>query len=276
MFELPFRKMSPGGNTTILIMGAGVPPENRAPIASRLMDPLHLHAEQVGFIDLDAPLPRIDMMGGEFCGNACRCLAALLLHEGRISTDHEGSAEGCLASSGIEAPVSYRVRRADSHGRGIDASIRMPLPATLKAEKLFPGVHLVRLPGISHLLFDLALHPYPEAPKPAVAEALARHGLDGEPAAGCIWHGSDAKGVYILPVVHVRATASTHEETACGSGTLALALLLSGDADALLEVRQPSGEVIRATVTRHADHAEAWMGGPVQLVAQGTAYVECP
>jgi len=45
------------------------------------MDTLHLGAEQVGFIiHLDLQ-PRLEMMGGEFCGNASRALAVVLAYE---------------------------------------------------------------------------------------------------------------------------------------------------------------------------------------------------
>lgn len=306
MFSIPFHKMSPGGNTTILVPHSAVDAPRRAEVATRLMHTLHLGAEQVGFIDMAAPTPRLDMMGGEFCGNACRCLAALLLLEGRVAVDGHGAGTGHIASSGVSTPVHFTARHLPDGT--VDASIRMDLPALPAIVDITPGMSLVPLPGISHLLLDLAVHPYPEHPGETVPGILQRYGLDEMPAAGCIWFGADGGRRFIRPVVYVRDTATIHEETACGSGTLALALFLSqhgsrpakagghthgqtgtpacdaettnhGQHDAgensetWHEVGQPSGAVIRATVKQQAAGVEAWIGGPVSLIATGTAYV---
>lgn len=295
MIELSFWKISPGGNTTILITSPSLPVSARPGIAARLMSSLHLHAEQVGFVDLGATIPRIDMMGGEFCGNACRSLAAMLAfsghalsdtskdvhstaapHDGQqalrgasapagISSDTKGKhgaaatpqeandkgsptsagAEnqdedapleleettcGWLASSGVGQSVRFRVQR---RGNALSAAIRMPLDDMKAkgipgAERLERDVHLMRLPGISHLLINATSSPYPtENAKAAARALLARHRLLNEPAAGCIWYCNNGEEVSIMPVVHVRDTGSIHEETACGSGTIALAMHLA-------------------------------------------------
>lgn len=311
MLAIPFHKMSPGGNTTILVPHSAVDALHRAPVATRLMHGLHLGAEQVGFIDMGSSIPRLDMMGGEFCGNACRCLAALLLLEGRVQDDGQGGSTGRIAASGVSTPVHFTARHLPDGA--VDASIRMDLPAMPDMVDIAPGMSLVRLPGISHLLLDLALHPYPGRPGETVPGILRRYGLDEAPAAGCIWFGEHGGRRFIKPVVHVRDTATIHEETACGSGTLALALHLSrlaapaADAidkaaspatgkpadpisrvprdcctppddaectnDAWHVIGQPSGAIIRATVKAGADGIEAWIGGPVTLIAQGKAFV---
>lgn len=94
-----FYKIIPGGNPTLLFDAAGVSPKDRVAVANLAMSDMHLGAEQAGFITwpdflalqnygpaqncalpkLD--LPKLDMMGGEFCGNAARAYAAALALE---------------------------------------------------------------------------------------------------------------------------------------------------------------------------------------------------
>ena len=67
----------PAGNLTALTL-TQVKPEERAAVAARMMVRCPEGFEQVGFIGAhaaDAALPRLDMMGGEFCGNAARAFA---------------------------------------------------------------------------------------------------------------------------------------------------------------------------------------------------------
>ena len=69
----------PAGNRTALVLSP-VPPEGRGPLAARLMALPELHAEQVGFVlpPSAGGLFRLEMMGGEFCGNAARSFGLYL------------------------------------------------------------------------------------------------------------------------------------------------------------------------------------------------------
>jgi diaminopimelate epimerase len=278
--EIGFYKLSPGGNTTILVMDAeGVAPAERAPMAARLMDPLHLGAEQVGYISAVAPgaagrgaaLARLDMMGGEFCGNAARSLAAVLALEGRL----DGT--GSISVSGAKGDLPVRARRV---AEGVvDAWAAMPVrPGADCVRSLGPGLAAVALDGITHLLIDEGRHPWPTDSATETMRLLARHGLDAGDAAGCIWHRVAASGPAIRPVVWVRATGTTHQETACGSGTMALAqaLALEAGGPVAVDVTQPSGAAIGARVVwdpARGEFSDAWIGGPVRLVARGSAFV---
>ena len=73
-------KADPTGNSTILVLSP-VPAEERDRVSSRLMAAEGGWAEQVGFVSGGAEAPRLDMMGGEFCGNASLSLAAWLAEE---------------------------------------------------------------------------------------------------------------------------------------------------------------------------------------------------
>ncbi len=168
-------------------------------------------------------------------------------------------------------------------------------PGDVRCEALQPGVHLVSLPGIRHLLVDAALHPLPDFKSPAwrtASDAWRRAcGLDSSPASGVVWHERTPAGYRIFPAVEVAATASEHLETACGSASLAMAFrhvcmpdLNARDAETAphsLGVLQPSGETLQVVFEgSHSSPADtgfqpeaAWVAGPVRLVAEGTAYV---
>ena len=66
----------PSGNTTILVL-TPVPKEEHSALAAKLLALPGIEAEQVGYVTREAGKPlRVDMMGGEFCGNASRSAAA--------------------------------------------------------------------------------------------------------------------------------------------------------------------------------------------------------
>lgn len=303
--DLSFYKMCPSGNTTILISNPHIAAPLRAPIANMLMHPLHLQAEQVAYVDMHAKPPHITMMGGEFCGNACRSLAAILAMELKTQGSQDGkNFEGSMLSSGTDAPVAYRVYQADDGT--MNAAIRMPnatMPAVSYVKINNKNAPIVHLDGIDHLLLDETDHPQSAEHNTAQASTAAREILDQcgllqSVAAGCIWYQHDiATGACsITPFVHVRETQSLYAETACGSGTLAMALYLAGmtqgatpqnESTVTLHVLQPSGMTITATCTQHASpnrnaphaeahieaHIEAWIGGEVTCIAKGLTMV---
>ena len=271
--EIPFYKLSPGGNTTILVPARAVPAAKRAETARRLMDPLHLGAEQVGFIDLAGEMPSLEMMGGELCGNACRALAALRV---MLAADEftDWPVTGNLHSSGTDALVAWRVRPASGEAAALDAAVRITL-AHAAVTELEPGLRRVDMPGIVHVLLDETLHP---APRDAAAEAAAwrrKLNLQDLPAVGCIRHAPlDAPAQYITPLVWVRDTDSSCPETACGSGTLALGLALHlHSGQSCVHIRQPSGAHIAVDLEQDSSGIlHGWIGGPVRLIAQGKTY----
>lgn len=266
-----FYKLSPGGNTTVLIMQAeDVPRERHAELAARLMQPLHLGAEQVGYVSMADGVPRLDMMGGEFCGNAARSLVAVLALEGWLTP------ESVISVSGVPAPL--KASAMDEEGV-FNAAIEMPVRREGGCvTSLGSGLALVELDGISHLLLDEDEHPCPVDPKAAAARLREQYDLGDREAVGCIWHSGDHFSPSIRPVVWVRETGTTHLETACGSGTMALALLLAKERGEAVSCRvlQPSGRHIEARVVYDGAggcFSEAWISGPVELIAKGITYL---
>ena len=140
MRVLPFTKYSPCGNTTILVREASLSPADRARAAAEIIAPGHLEAEQAGYVDTAAPVPRLDMMGGEFCVNATRAFAALLAEEGRLSPE-SGGLGGIVSVSGMPERLRVRVRRLAAHR--FESAVLLDLPQEPPLENVAPGIHLV-------------------------------------------------------------------------------------------------------------------------------------
>lgn len=289
--SLPFFKLSPGGNPTILIWDNGLftgrSSFDRAAIANALMDPDHLGAEQVGFLDTSRDPPHLEMMGGEFCVNATRSAALVFAQLGLlpVADGKNGVHEGSITTSGVKEPVLVRVSALPGLPEAMarEAAVAVPLSGETLVTACADGEALVRLPGIAHILLDMAEHPLPDSPLDAAAAKRTAHGLENEDASGVIWHcreGASRETHSIYPVVHVAATGSTVMETACGSGSLALALLLSSQGGGhAFTLRQPSGHYITVTIPDADNIAPArhsWISGIARLTAQGTAHVLIP
>lgn len=268
-YSFPFFKLSPGGNPTILTDDehiASLPADTRASIANALLHSDHLHADQVGFLSVKNGTPHMEMMGGEFCVNAVRSAAAVFARKGVLPQTGEKEWQGDIATSGVSGLVRVAVREVSSQSV-YESALALPRPSKNIAQQLSSGEILVRLPGITHLLLNVDNHPIPANPLNAAREKRSEYGLEEEEAAGVIWF-SEKNGAYsIVPVVHVAATGSAVLESACGSGSLALALHLALEKELL--VLQPSGHVLAVSFTAKA----AWIRGTVTVTAHGQTYV---
>ncbi len=141
------------------------------------------------------------------------------------------------------------------------------------------GVDLVHMPGISHLLLDQNLHEKPENWQGAAKNWRIKAKLEELEASGVIWYTKDTAGGYtICPAVYVKNTNSEHMETACGSGSFALAYLHtqkhhSTQEQSSLAITQPSQESIEVVLTQTKASVDAYIFGQVRLVADGHVYI---
>lgn len=281
MRTLPFLKISPSGNTTILLLTSALSPHEQVLVAHELLHPLHLAAEQAGFVNLDAPSLR--MAGGEFCINATRALGLALVLENRLpaissSRSHcDGPAywRGSALTSGMPQPITLHVTRTTA---GYNAAVELCLPGPPPSEALEPGFCLVHLPGISHLLMDAERTPFPENWRMVSAALRRRYGMETYEAAGCVWWRRQGTMLHANPVVAVRHPHTVCYESACGSAALALALTQRRDSrdksDAPLVIMQPSGMPIDVSLTQDEHELIARVGGPVRCIARGDVYID--
>ena len=266
--KLNFVKLSPTRNITILITDP-IPRDMHASLAEALMDGDCVGGEQVGYIEapsIPGARARLQMMGGEFCGNASMSLAAWLAY-------CDGLADGAdrdypLEVSGADGLVSCRILR---RGSAYEGTVAMPVPACIREEELggqrFPVVHF---PGISHIIIpESALTP---------GEAKARI------AKWCDQLNAEALGILLLneawdefiPLVYVRSTESAVWEHGCGSGTAAIGAYAASlrRENVQLSLSQPGGVIHVEARQQDGVVTGLKITGTIKITAQGTAWAD--
>ncbi|MEF2941680.1 MAG: hypothetical protein U0O13_08810 [Oscillospiraceae bacterium] len=220
--------LDPAGNVTAIVC-SDVPAAERARVAAQILRLPELGIEQVAF--LTEPRSggeiRLEMMGGEFCGNALRCAGFYQA----LRTGAQGKSCVFAEISGADGVQPVMADTAEG-----TASTVMPLPLSVQSAG-WADVQAARVTfaGITHFVIDCA---QPD-------EALVQRAIAAAPeasAVGAIFldraHGS------IKPVVFVRETASCVAENSCASGSVATAVVLTADfADGITEIGigQPGG-----------------------------------
>lgn len=265
-FNLKITMADPAGNRTAFVEG-DVPSTQYAAIGAALLKETDLRAEQAGFSCPPAStgMGRLEMMGGEFCGNAARSFGLWLgMRAGRKSGERvpiEISGSSSVLSvlledngAWISMPLPERIIEIevpDIYGR--DGGISTSDGGVLR----YPAVVLE---GITHVVLEQTKAS--KALAHAVIEEAARR--TNADAAGAIFVEHD----HMIPAVWVRATDSFIWESSCGSGTLAATVCLgrgvkNGDFDK--ELIQPGGILKAGFTAKDGKIIEARIGGPVFL-----------
>lgn len=245
--KLTVVRANPAGNITLFVRT----PIDRAQygtVGEKLLLLPQFQAEQVGFLCEDG---RMEMAGGEFCGNATRAFGLLTAKErGLTGKSHLMlSVSGCEKAVGVDVDTDAGTARAE-----------MPLPRFTRCETVggVPGT-LVHLGGIAHFVVS-GVKPSEAFFAEAEPLFLSLGALD---AYGVIF----LDGTNITPLVKVPAVNSLVWEGSCGSGSLAAAIAQSAGTDGVFErdYDQPLG-TIRVTVERRGGKVTtAYIGGSVTL-----------
>lgn len=220
--------LDPAGNVTAIVC-SDVPAAERARVAAQILRLPELGIEQVAF--LTAPRSggeiRLEMMGGEFCGNALRCAGF-----------YQALRNGAQGKSCVFAEISGAdgVQPVMADTAEGTASTVMPLPLSVQPAG-WADVQAARVTfsGITHFVIDCA---QPD-------ETLVQRAIAAAPeasAVGAIFLERVCGS--IKPVVFVRETASCVAENSCASGSVATAVVLTADfADGITEIGigQPGG-----------------------------------
>jgi diaminopimelate epimerase len=259
--KLTIVRADPAGNITVFVLDRIDDPVLRLRAAKALLAEPSLKAEQVGFVSPPPPdrLWRLEMMGGEFCGNAARSFGLYAARESGLG----GKQDICIRISGAPEPVPVRV---DLDASAAEAEIPGPRgEAVLDWEGR--SLPLYFFDGITHLIAaglkpsrDLVL---------SLVESLRRLRLPpdtGQPAGAWGVMFYDPARRFMRPAVYVAATESLVFESSCGSGTAALAAhLAQGSSGGRWEIFQPGG-MIEARVKKEAGKIGViGIGGPVGL-----------
>lgn len=262
----------PAGNITLFVLDAQEWTQaERESAAIKLLANQELKAEQVGFVKKPECSPqnggglwRLDMAGGEFCGNAARAFGFYAACE----EGAHGSGAISIEMSGAPRPltVSYDIAESSTdHGeaRGT-ASVAMPLPlgrillpyrGAARALYLFDGIH--------HVIME-------DTPQKeeafAALRALAEEQAGTSSAFGVLFY--DEARALLTPLVSVRALNTLIFESCCGSGAAAFAceqFLDLEEGEHSVTVKQPGG-IIEAAVTKSCGNIVSLsIGGSVML-----------
>ena len=246
--KLTVVRADPAGNITLFVRTI-VDKSQYGAVGEKLLLLPQFKAEQAGFACEDG---RLEMAGGEFCGNATRAFGLLTAKERGLVGKHRLtlSVSGCEKAVGVDVDTEAGTARAE-----------MPLPLFARRETV-GNVHgtLVHLGGIAHFVVDGVT---PSEAFFAEAEPLFLS-LGALDAYGVIF----LDGARMTPLVKVPATKAFIWEGSCGSGSLAAAIAQSVEiADGVFErdYVQPAG-VIRVTVERRGGEVTAaYIGGSVTL-----------
>ncbi len=247
---------NPAGNITGFVLNQDVSKQDYVMISEKIMSRRDLKIEQVGFINTcpTTKTERMDMMGGEFCGNATRSFGLYLAKKRGFC----GKGSLCVAVSGMsgELVVDY-----DVDNKLCQTS--MPLPTSIDYISIgdvqfpvivFEGIIHVVAEGVSidRTLFN------------RIKQALsAEYRFD---AVGVMF--LDSEKLFINPVVHVKETNTTIDEGSCGSGSVATAIYLAQkkpDGIYKLEIAQPGGIIEVVVEISQNSCVNATMGGPVEI-----------
>ena len=260
--KLNFVKMNPAGNTTIFIFDQ-LPRSIHGKVAKYLMKTNFLCADQVGFVEKphsQYATAHLQMMGGEFCGNALRALAALLFLKDypKIYKQRETETDSFVSRgdyavvpleiSGYDGILKAEVKLID----GINGILwsETPIPVPLKIKKVnfdLPCLNLtkegtvVKFPGIIHVVFKGII---PE--KKIVFDVKEQLKImdTNVDVLGIMFYQPNRK--IMTPLVYVRASDSLIWEGSCGSGSVAVASAIAVKKKENikgLKLKQPGGEI---------------------------------
>lgn len=226
----------PSGNTTAVIFDQ-LMDENREDLNDKIMAmwkqtmPTAPEIEQCCFVaeprDSSA-IARVEMFGGEFCGNATRSVIQILTKGGDY--------QGLIEVSGVERPLNFNVKNSV-------VTLEMPLPSDGEITRVVDEGMLVQLDGITQLVVT---DNSSKTPRQLLGELLIsnKYLLAEQSAVGVSYYDPLSKKADFC--VWVKEVDTIFDETACGSGTCAIGIAsaMSSKANQDLKVLQPSGESI--------------------------------
>jgi histidine racemase len=219
--------------------------------------------EQVGFLvkpNNPSALGRLEMAGGEFCGNGARSAAYLLADK--------KPCKGLLEVSGTENMLSFEISK--------DGFVTLEIPV-YNGPDLFTEVlegNIVALDGIAHLVITSTEY-FPNSFEDQTLKIhsmalLKKYKLDSLAASGvCYYDIATNKAQFCVFVLSVDTLFS---ETACGSGTCAigLAMMKLRSLNSIdLAVLQPSGEQIKVSCSLADNRYRANIKGTVSILNDG-------
>jgi len=248
MQEYQFQIFSPGGNDTALVFGLDYDKATRRKIDHDIRRNYEV-VEQVGLVGKTDGSHHLDMAGGEFCGNATRCAAWYFLNNTIGDLD--------INVSGVAEPLKAGVKQADT------AWTTMPVGSDLDSVSVTEDdFYLVTLEGIVHLVIPSdkseqflsvahSANSFCNELKEIAKGLMDKHSLTKHPACGVMFLEDTEDGLLMHPCVLVTGVESSmYYETACGSGSIATAMVSAymNKDSVSMSIIQPSKHTIIAAI----------------------------
>lgn len=259
--KLKFIKINPAGNITLLYFNENIDENDIRKISKISMNELNLYAEQVGFIRER----HLQMMGGEFCGNACRSFASLLAFK---DIKFKKKKNYKITCSGESAILEVDVRVSGIKNIFL-AKIKMPKKISMeiinlnnKENETFTFYEIV-FSGITHFIVKIPI-------RDEIMDIVRDYSKKKNyPAFGVMFF--DYKTMSMIPYVEVQGFEGVWENS-CASGTTAIGYYLNKYRNIYIEkIYQPSGWL---EVSIKND--DVFIDGPVEIIAEGIHYVNYP
>ena len=275
--RLHFVKINTSGNTTAIILNL-LPRNMYHSIAKAVMKAECLSVEQVGFIEKPSnskALARLQMMGGEFCGNASRGFAAWLVIQSYPGIIFQKKIQSYLVpieTSGYNEVLNAMVEQSYNQDHA-NVEISMPIPLWIEQFSLngIIGEHtIVNFKGISHII---VWNTTPCKQLVTKIKNFAIEELNDIDCLGILFY--DERKSYLTPIVYVKKVGSLVWENSCGSGTVAVAAALANKQRKgldCLNVSQPGGN-IKVSIKWNDGVKEAKISGKANIEAEGIVYI---
>jgi diaminopimelate epimerase len=239
--ELDIIRADPAGNITVFVLNPPAGKAERTRAAKALMAGSGLKAEQTGFVyppREPGGLWRLEMAGGEFCGNASRSFGLWVA----VQSGLHGKHTVMIKTSGITEPVPVFV---DTEAQTAEIVIPGPVSQT---EMSFEGERfpVYEFEGITHIIAENV----PAGGEPARSllretdETFKAEGRELCDAFGVMFYDTAKK--IMRPAVWVRETDTLVFESSCGSGSAALGVwAVRGieDGQTEFDLAQPGGTI---------------------------------
>ena len=260
--ELEIVRADPAGNITIFVLNGVANRKERAQAARALLADPALKAEQAGFVfppQKAGSLWRLEMMGGEFCGNAARSFGLLAARLTGLSGRHTLMIE----SSGASAPLPVHI---DTGAGSAEVEISAPAGETCieYGRRRFP---VYMFEGISHIIAE-NIESGEDLARLLIRALVSQGKTEGGhfDAVGVMFY--DTKKRFLRPAVWVKATDTLVFESSCGSGSAALGAWTArnaADIEETLALAQSGGVISVRIVKQGGKITKLSIGGKVLL-----------
>ena len=260
MKEFVYKILNPGGNKTALVIGDTYSNIERKTINDIILKENN-DVEQVGFISRVGN--KLEMAGGEFCINATRCAIWEYLN----NTNRKANKKINIKVSGCEKAIEGGIDMTGNVYAKIEINKRIPDFVALNDK-----FNYINLDGILHAVVD------EENSKEYIKQLMnnqaeAKRRLKNimkifdttQNAVGIILLEKVEEKLKIFPIVWVKTIDSLFYETACGSGSLAVAIYknyVKGTKS--FRIIHPSGYTIEVSLQENLGYVkEATISGKV-------------